>query len=260
MQALPAPPRLTGDSRPLSSIPAKAGISFSQQREFSAKRNIALVACRRMRLRRRDSGFRRNGNSFNFRRYLFPIPALFPFPPPFPFPPLLSFPPPSSIPAKAGISSRECGKFPRSGNQCRLRRCVADDAAPRDSRFRGNGSSFNFAALLSPIPALFPFPPLLSFPPPFPFPRKRESLPANAGNFRKAETNVACGDAWRTMPPREIPAFAGMEILLISPPLLSPVPTPLSHSRESGNLPIPAPTAQINARGEFPNRPRPNVV
>ena len=46
------------------SIPAKAGISFSRQREFSAKRNIAMVACRRMRLRRRDSGFRRNGRYF----------------------------------------------------------------------------------------------------------------------------------------------------------------------------------------------------
>ena len=46
------------------SIPAKAGISFSRQREFSAKRNIAMVACRRMRLRRRNSGFRRNGRYF----------------------------------------------------------------------------------------------------------------------------------------------------------------------------------------------------
>ena len=47
-----------------TSIPAKAGISFSRQREFSAKRNIAMVTCRRMRLRRRDSGFRRNGRYF----------------------------------------------------------------------------------------------------------------------------------------------------------------------------------------------------
>ena len=47
--------------------------------------------------------------------------------------------PPPSIPAKAGISSRECGKFREAEVQCRLRRCVADDAAPRDSRFRGNG-------------------------------------------------------------------------------------------------------------------------
>ena len=47
-----------------TSIPAKAGISFSRQREFSAKRNIAIVACRRMRLRRRDSGFRRNGRGW----------------------------------------------------------------------------------------------------------------------------------------------------------------------------------------------------
>ena len=55
------------------------------------------------------------------------------------------FPPPSlsiphfSIPAKAGISSRVSGKFREAEVQCRLRRCVAADAAPRDSRFRGNG-------------------------------------------------------------------------------------------------------------------------
>ena len=47
--------------------------------------------------------------------------------------------PPLSIPAKAGISSRASGKFREAEVQCRLRRCVADDAAPRDSRFRGNG-------------------------------------------------------------------------------------------------------------------------
>ena len=37
------------------------------------------------------------------------------------------------------------------------------------------------------------------------------SIPAPAGNSAKRKCNVACGDAWRTMPPREIPAFAGME-------------------------------------------------
>ena len=58
------------------SIPAKAGISFSRQREFSAKRNIAMVACRRMRLRRRDSGFRRNGS------FLISPSISFLFPPP----------------------------------------------------------------------------------------------------------------------------------------------------------------------------------
>ena len=52
---------------------------------------------------------------------------------------------------------------------------------------------------------------ILPFPPHIPFPRKRESLPASAGNSAKRKCNVACGDAWRTMPPREIPAFAGME-------------------------------------------------
>ena len=76
------PPKKRSASLPPPSIPAKAGISFSQQREFSAKRNIAMVACRRMRLRRRDSGFRRNGSSFNFAVYLFSIPAssTLPFP------------------------------------------------------------------------------------------------------------------------------------------------------------------------------------
>ena len=57
------------------SIPAKAGISFSRQREFSAKRNIAMVACRRMRLRRRDSGFRRNGRWETASIKIIPIPA-----------------------------------------------------------------------------------------------------------------------------------------------------------------------------------------
>ena len=55
----------------------------------------------------------------------------------------------------------------------------------------------------------------LPFPLPFPFPRKRESFPASAGNSAKRKPMSPVGDAWRTMPPREIPAFAGMEILLI---------------------------------------------
>ena len=70
-------------------------------------------------------------------------PISFLFPPPLSFyPPHFSIPAPLSIPAKAGISSRECGKFREAEVQCRLRRCVADDAAPRDSRFRGNGMLF----------------------------------------------------------------------------------------------------------------------
>ena len=130
------------------------------------------------------------------------IPLIFPFPLPY------------SIPAKAGISSRECGKFREAEVQCRLRRCVADDAAPRDSRFRGNGSFLISRLCL--FYSRFPFPPSSIPAPPFhsrplPFPRKRESLPANAGNSAKRKCNVAYGDAWRTMPPREIPAFAGME-------------------------------------------------
>ena len=70
------------------------------------------------------------------------------------------------------------------------------------------------------VRALFLFSPLTippsfhprSFPssPPFSIPALL-SIPASAGNSAKRKCNVACGDAWRTMPPREIPAFAGME-------------------------------------------------
>ena len=76
---------------------------------------------------------------------------------PFHSPSLLSFPPPSSIPAQAGISSRASGKFPRQRKRnVACRRCVADDAAPRDSRFRGNGSMGGNLT--------FPFPPHYSIP------------------------------------------------------------------------------------------------
>ena len=95
----------------------------------------------------------------------------------------------------------------------------------RDSGFRRNGSSFNFAV------------------PPPSHSRESEnlpplSIPAKAGiSFSRqrefsAKRNIAtvafgeCGFA------AEIPAFAGMEVLLISPSL------PLSHSRESENLPL----------------------
>ena len=107
--------------------------------------------------------------------------------------------------------------------------------------------SFSSIPISSFHPRPFPFPPLLPspssfpFPPSFPFPRKRESLPASAGNSAKRKCNVACGDAWRTMPPREIPAFAGMEegagmgsmlifvvraLFLFSPLTIPPFPSP----------------------------------
>ena len=85
--------------------------------------------------RRRDSGFRRNGNSFNFAAYLFSISPLSIPAPSFPFPPNIP------IPAKAGISlcmgqdglctactdsfSMRCGRCPHTESG--------------DSRFRGNG-------------------------------------------------------------------------------------------------------------------------
>ena len=58
-----------------TSIPAKAGISFSQQREFSAKRNIALFAFGECGCRRRDFRLCRNGRGGG--NYSFPPPPFF---------------------------------------------------------------------------------------------------------------------------------------------------------------------------------------
>ena len=103
-------------------------------------------------------------------------------PPTFPFPLHIPFPRKrESLPAPAG-NFREAETPTSPIGECGYRR--------RDSRLR---------------PPTFPFSLHI------PFPRKRESLPALAGNSAKRKCNVACGDAWRTMPPREIPAFAGME-------------------------------------------------
>ena len=67
----------------------------------------------------------------------------------------------------------------------------------RDSGFRRNGSSFNFAVYLFSIPASSTLP----------FPRKRESLPASAGNSAKRNGRLSANAAVAA----EIPAYAGME-------------------------------------------------
>ena len=53
----------------------------------------------------------------------------------------------------------------------------------------------------------FPFPPLFHSRTPFPFPRRRESLPASAGNSAKRNGRLSANAAVAA----EIPAFAGME-------------------------------------------------
>ena len=197
---------------------------------------------------------------FNFApmSFLFPpsIPPFFhsrspfPFPPPFPFPRKRE-----SLPANAGNSAkRKCDVA--CGDACRT-------MPPReDSRFRGNGSSFNFAPMsfLFPpsIPPFFHSRSLFPFPPPFPFPRKRESLPANAGNSAKRKCDVACGDACRDDAAPRDSRFRGNGSFLISrlclfysrlpfPP--SSIPAPPFHSRP---LSIPA-KAGISSResGKF---------
>ena len=118
--------------------------------------------------------------------------------------------PPPSIPAKAGISSRECGKFREAEVQCRLRRCVADDAAPRDSRIRGNGirgrewkrragmeEGAGMEVLLISPPISFLFPPSLSFYPP------HFSIPAPPFHSRPLFHSRESGNLFPRM--REIP-------------------------------------------------------
>ena len=168
-----------------------------------------------------------------------------------------------------------------------------------DSRFRGNGECFNFASSLYfhfcpapflishsrsllPFPPLFPFRPLLPFPPfshshpPFPFPRKRESPDscANGANYNKEVQSGRC-------PPRprqwEIPAFAGMGVvffvIFLFPSLLPHFPPPSIPAKAGislfwcGQRPHCIIGREwkyfylmFNARGEFPSRPRPNVV
>ena len=166
----------------------------------------------RMRLCRRDSGFRRNGSSFNFA-----------VPPPSHSRESENLPP-LSIPAKAGISFSQQREFSAKRNIATV--------------------AFGECGFAAEIPAFAGMEVLLispSLPPPIPAKAKISpplSIPAKAGiSFSRqrefsAKRNIAtvafgeCGFA------AEIPAFAGMEVLLISPSL------PLSHSRESENLPL----------------------
>ena len=144
-------------------IPAFAGMGMRGRRKSpptfhsGESRNLILATARifreaehcnsrlrRMRLCRRDSGFRRNGSSFNFAV------------PPLPFPRKRKSPPTFHSGESRNLILATARIF-REAEHCnsrlwrmRLRR--------RDSGFRRNGSSLNFTV-----------------PPPLPFPRKRES-------------------------------------------------------------------------------------
>ena len=108
--------------------------------------------------------------------------------------------------------SRDSENFPRSGTlqwspfgECGYRR--------RDSGFRRNGNSFNFAAYLFSIsPLSIPAPFSFHSPPLFPFPRKRESpcVWGKTGYARLAPIPSQCGAGVARTQNREIPAFAGM--------------------------------------------------
>ena len=191
---------------PPPSIPAKAGISFSRQREFSAKRNIAMVACRRMRLRRRDSCLRRNGRRGQEwkRRYCGKWGVL----------PIVS----PSAACGGGKNSRQ-RIFGGWRNACNHRKLATPRdrfaLAPPPQAAEGKNSFF--------VKKKFPFPPFL------PFRRQPESLrrqphspKANNAMFRFAE-NSRCRE-------NEIPTFAEMEDSFFRRSLL-----PFFHSREDGN-------------------------
>ena len=119
----------------------------------------------------------------------------------------------------------------------------------------------------SPAKAGIPLIPHFYHPPPFPpYPHSRESgnLPTPAPTARIPR---------QRRQKREIPAFAGMEnsfflsqfpsssffhspIFLLSPtPPNPPNPPPYPHSRESGNLPTPAPAARIPRESGHPPNP-----
>ena len=146
--------------------------------------------------------------------------------------------------------SRESGNLPTSAPTARI---LSGSGAGRalpvlpqptgDSRFRGNGGIF-FCYFFCFLPCSrtppFPHSPHFPIPPPFPFPRKRESPDSSAtGANHKQE--------WRILPPLTIPPHYPP---LILPPSFSPSHSPppffySPHSRESGNLPTPAPPARI---------------
>ena len=223
-----------------------------------------MVACRRMRLRRRDSGFRRNGS------FLISPSISFLFPPPAHFHSRESgnlFPRQREIPRSGMVACRRMrlrrrdsclrrngrggrngrGDIVGNGEYCRLSHPPPLAGGGKNSRqriFGGWRNACNHRKLATPRDrfALAPPPPQAAegknsffvkkkfpFPPFLPFRRKPESLrrqphspKANNAMFRFAE-NSRCRE-------NEIPAFAGMEDSFFRRSLL-----PFFHSREGGN-------------------------
>ena len=101
----------------------------------------------------------------------------------------------TSIPAKAGISAAK----PHSPKATIAMFRFAENSRYRENEilaFAGMEDSFFCRSFL-----------LFSIPSPFPFPRRRESLPALAGNSAKRNGRLSANAAVAA----EIPAFAGME-------------------------------------------------
>ena len=101
----------------------------------------------------------------------------------------------TSIPAKAGISAAK----PHSPKATIAMFRFAENSRCRENEipaFAGMEDSFFCRSFL-----------LFSIPSPFPFPRRRESLPALAGNSAKRNGRLSANAAVAA----EIPAFAGME-------------------------------------------------
>ena len=166
--------------------------------------------------RRRDSGFRRNGNSFNFAAYLFSISPL-------------SIPAPSSSHSPPSSHSRESGNLPVYGarramhglhrflpNAVRALPAHRIGRFPLSREWKGGGREWKYGS--GDGNNYF---------------HSGESWNLNLATariFREAE-HCNCRLSANAAIAAEIPAFAGMEILLISPPIsflfpLFPFPPP----------------------------------
>ena len=150
------------------SIPAKAGISSRVSGNFREAEWLPVSECG---CRRRDSRLRGNEGRRDgeIKR--------------------------TSIPAKAGISAAK----PHSPKATIAMFRFAENSRCRENEipaFAGMEDSFFCRSFL-----------LFSIPSPFPFPRRRESLPASAGNSAKRNGRLSANAAVAA----EIPAFAGME-------------------------------------------------